>query len=536
MAATRFHSGPTRDRNGLSRKRDLEESKSTSATRIGIGRPCTWSAWLLPLACAFPAYATDLTLPLNHQAVGQKKLSPAEITAAFQSLRARREALIEEIIGPDPLATYAESCRYEHAANWLPPRPGTESIEEADELRFDTNDPTMEFSEVKRTQMKYVDFDSDGAQGFAGAGYVKWTAPSRYHALTFEPQVQLRTGVRYRFDAAMARGPQFGIVRFRFEPGSDDDPRIAGEGQIDTRSAEESPTGFVPLFEFEVLPGESTYRDWRIDLPLSTGPRDSGAAVGIDRIRFTVIGDERAWLDEVERVAEARGLDPMRLARFHAIAPLFSGWTRSLHPPEESWSVDWIGGADSTIQSARFTTDGCAFQGAPNREVTTLDVPPRICSEVDSSVDSERLAGSFTTASFLVDSNWLLVEVRGTRSRIVLHSDTFSEPRGTDEDSSITIDCGDIWGWRALDVSALRGTRARLEFRDDGPGWIAVRRVVAANEKTIRFGFSFGVGCGGTIESPEAARAELLNSRQYLYSDARFDRLLAEFRSLEREL
>lgn len=538
MAASRFHSGPTRDRNGLSRKRDLEESKSNSVTRLRGFDRWAWSAWLLPLACAFPAFASDLTLPQNHQAVGKAKLSPTEITAAFQSLRARRQALIEEIIGPDPLATYAESCRYEHAANWLPPRPGTAYIEEAEDLLFGCNDPTMEFREVKRTQMKYVDFDSGGVEGFAGAGYVMWSAPSRYHALTFEPQLQLRTGVRYRLDAALARGPQSGVVRFRFEPGSDDDPRIAGEGQIDTRFSDESPTGFIPLFEFELLPGESSYQDWRIDLPLSNNPRDSGAVVGIDRVRFTVIGDERAWLDEVDLIAERHGLDPERLARCCVDWRRTSRakWQASLHPPEESWKIDWVGDADCTIQGEKFVTEGCAFQGAPNREITTLDVPPRIRSEIDSSVDSECLAGSFTTASFLVDSNWLFVEVRGNDSRIVLHSDAFLGPRGTDGYSTITLECGDVWNWRTIDVSALRGTRARLEFRDDGPGWIAVRDIVGADEKKIGWYAMYRSMCGSAVETPEDARSFLRSDGRYVYSDPRFDRLLAEFRAIEREL
>jgi cytochrome c553 len=134
---------------------------------------------------------------------------------------------------------------------------------------------------------------------------------------------------------------------------------------------------------------------------------------------------------------------------------------------------------------------GEAFGTGPTRGVQPLlsvddgsvrtVVPPGVAH---SGLVSDKLQGVLRSQSFVISRKKILYHAAGRQAQINLIIDGYQLIRDPIYGGlTIKIDQGDDFQWHAQDVSMWLGHRAYIELIDNGPGYIAVDKIVFSDER-----------------------------------------------------
>ena len=140
----------------------------------------------------------------------------------------------------------------------------------------------------------------------------------------------------------------------------------------------------------------------------------------------------------------------------------------------QKWFVSGDAFGTGPIQDAR------PLLSADPGSVQTV-VPPGVAH---SGLVSDKLQGVLRSQSFVITKKKILYHAAGRQAQINLIIDGYQLIRDPIYGGlTIKIDQGDDFQWHAQDVSMWLGHRAYVELIDNGPGYIAVDKIVCSDER-----------------------------------------------------
>ena len=134
---------------------------------------------------------------------------------------------------------------------------------------------------------------------------------------------------------------------------------------------------------------------------------------------------------------------------------------------------------------------GDAFGNAPTRVPTPLLDPAKSgaikqmipAGSAHSGLVSDKLQGVLRSKTFTLTKSKVLYQIAGRGAKVNLVIDGLQLIRDPIYGGlTFPVDHGEVMQWKVMDVSMWVGHKAYIEVIDDGPGWVALDKVVFAND------------------------------------------------------